>query len=83
MGNITGAMVFQSCIPGAVGLALTPWHLEPQALMSIALCLASSVFIYVAALRKSQVSAWPFLAGGVFYLIYLAYIFTHMEVGHG
>lgn len=83
MGNITGAMVFQSCIPGAVGLALTPWHLEAQALMSITMCLASSVFIYVAALRKSQVNAWPFLAGGVFYLIYLAYIFTHMEVSHG
>ncbi len=28
MGNISGAMVFQSCIPVSVGLIFTPWELD-------------------------------------------------------
>ena len=28
IGNITGAMVFQSCIPVTIGILLTPWHLN-------------------------------------------------------
>ena len=32
IGNITGAMVFQSTIPVAVGLILTDWDLEPLAI---------------------------------------------------
>ncbi len=28
IGNITGAMVFQSCIPVTIGIVLTGWHLD-------------------------------------------------------
>ena len=31
LGNMTGAMVFQSSFPVAIGLLLTPWHLEGPA----------------------------------------------------
>jgi len=74
LGNITGAMVFQSCIPGAIGLLFTPWILNSQAMLSVALCLLSSAVIYFFAFR------WPqhperqiavFMCGGVFYLIFL------------
>ena len=32
LGNITGAMVFQSCIPTAIGLAFTPWILKASSI---------------------------------------------------
>src|SRR5690606_33698841 len=35
LGNITGAMVFQSCIPTAVGLLFTPWVLNTQGMLSV------------------------------------------------
>src|ERR671914_8352 len=37
LGNITGAMVFQSTIPIAVGLAFTDWELDRFAAVSMAL----------------------------------------------
>lgn len=40
LGNITGAMVFQSTIPVAVGLAFTSWSLEWPALLAVGLALA-------------------------------------------
>ena len=37
LGNITGAMVFQTTLPLAVGLALTPWNLSGPSLLAAAL----------------------------------------------
>ena len=34
LGNITGAMVFQSTLPVAFGLAFTPWELQPAAVVA-------------------------------------------------
>lgn len=42
LGNITGAMVFQSCIPVAIGVCFTPWHLEGLAWWSVASCVAGA-----------------------------------------
>jgi cation:H+ antiporter len=39
LGNITGALVFQSAIPVALGVALTPWELGPAALLAATLAL--------------------------------------------
>ena len=40
LGNITGALVFQSAIPVALGVALTPWQLDGFAMLAaiLALC---------------------------------------------
>jgi cation:H+ antiporter len=46
LGNITGAMVFQSTIPIAFGLALTEWELDKYALVSAGLGLAGGVLAY-------------------------------------
>jgi cation:H+ antiporter len=34
LGNITGAMVFQSTLPVAFGLAFTTWELQPEAIVA-------------------------------------------------
>jgi cation:H+ antiporter len=46
LGNITGAMVFQSVIPIGIGLIFTDWDLSGNAAVSVALGLAGGVIAY-------------------------------------
>lgn len=46
LGNITGAMVFQSMIPVGIGLIFTDWSLSGNAILSICLGLAGGVLAY-------------------------------------
>ena len=55
LGNITGAMVFQSTIPIAFGLLLTDWDLDRYAVVSGCLGLAGGALAYVA-LHQGTVS---------------------------
>ncbi len=71
LANITGAMVFQSCIPVALGLALTPWHLSSAELLGAAVGLSSAALLYVN-LRDSELGTPTLMIGGVAYAIFLA-----------
>lgn len=46
LGNITGAMVFQSTIPVGIGLAFTDWELSGNAAISMGLGLAGGALAY-------------------------------------
>jgi cation:H+ antiporter len=46
LGNITGAMVFQSVIPVGIGLVFTDWDLTGNAALSVGLGLAGGVIAY-------------------------------------
>jgi cation:H+ antiporter len=46
LGNITGAMVFQSTIPVGIGLMFTDWELSGNAAISVALGLAGGLIAY-------------------------------------
>lgn len=75
MGNITGAMVFQSCIPTAVGLALTPWILSTDAIVNVIIVYLSVGVVYLNLIRnKGVLTPSALLTGGLFYLIYLVYV---------
>lgn len=80
LGNITGAMVFQSCIPPAIGLLFTPWILNRQGELSVVLCLLSSLLIYITAWKKSRHLPKMLFTSGIFYLVFLFYsIFMAVE----
>ncbi|HLX37851.1 MAG TPA: hypothetical protein VKR29_08615 [Candidatus Binataceae bacterium] len=70
LANITGAMVFQSCIPAALGLAFSPWHLTNPELLAGAIALASAAILYLN-LRDSELGTPTLMFGGVAYAIYL------------
>lgn len=75
MGNITGAMVFQSCIPTAVGLALTPWVFETKAWINIIIVYLSVSVVYINIVaNRGVLKPSALLSGGFFYLIYLIYV---------
>ena len=71
LGNITGAMVFQSTIPVIFGLLFTPWVLGPINLYSAALALISGAIVYGALRTKGPLHAWQLMIGGLFYLAFL------------
>ena len=72
LGNITGAMVFQSCIPTAVGLSLTPWVLSMDALANVIVVYLSVGVVYLNIIRnKGVLQPSALMTGGLFYIIYL------------
>jgi cation:H+ antiporter len=71
LANITGAMVFQSCIPVALGLVFTPWHLSSPELMGGAIAIFSAALLYVN-LRDGELGTPTLLVGGVAYAAFIA-----------
>ena len=71
LGNITGAMVFQSCIPVMVGVALTPWRLEPRALASAVVALVSAAIVTSAMRLKHRLSPYVLILGGPLYALWI------------
>lgn len=76
LGNLTGAMVFQTCIPMAVGMALTPWVLSPSSLLAAGLTILSSGLMIFQLRRKGQLTPSVLLAGGGFYLLFAVGLFA-------
>jgi cation:H+ antiporter len=54
LGNITGAMVFQSTIPVGIGLIFTGWDLSGNAVISMVLGLAGGLLAYEVLHRRGR-----------------------------
>jgi cation:H+ antiporter len=54
LGNITGAMVFQSTIPVGIGLIFTDWELSGNAALSVVLGLAGGLLAYEVLHRRGR-----------------------------
>jgi cation:H+ antiporter len=72
LGNMTGAMIFQSTIPVTFGVLFTPWTLGALDLFAVALGLASGVLVYLLIKRPGKLKAWHLMVGVVFYLAFVA-----------
>ena len=79
MGNITGAMVFQSAIPTVVALILagSAWTITEDSLLAFAS--AGIAFVSVAAIfgpmwRRARLDGRSLLVGGALYLVYLGLV---------
>ena len=70
-GNITGAMVFQSTVPVAVGVLFTRWELGSLNLLSVALALISGGFVYAILKHPMQMRAVHLMVCGAFYLAFV------------
>ena len=78
MGNMTGAMVFQSSFPVTVGLLLTPWVLEGPALVAAITALAAGGVLWLTLRIRGRLSAPLLMFQGVFYVGYVAYVLTKL-----
>jgi cation:H+ antiporter len=74
MGNITGAMVFQSCLPTVLGLLFTTWVFTPESSIhfaSAAVAFAATILIFGGMIVRGRLTAWTLLIGGPLYLVYI------------
>lgn len=71
LGNITGAMVFQSCIPVSIGIIATPWRLGHNIIVCAILSVLSASTTYFWLEKKKKLNPAPLIMGGVFYLIFI------------
>jgi cation:H+ antiporter len=71
LGNITGAMVFQSMIPVGIGLIFTDWELNWHAVLSIGLGLAGGLLAYES-LHLGRRFKLPAVVG--WFVLYAAFI---------
>lgn len=74
VGNITGAMVFQSAFPVSLGLLFTDWEISGLALLSAIIALSSSFVLLADISVRKRLSPVTVLLGGAFYLFYAAAI---------
>ena len=76
MGNITGAMVFQSTIPTVVALlfASSAWQFTDGSRLAFAsagIAFLSSAVIFIPMARAGRLTGRRLLVGGAFYLVYV------------
>jgi len=74
IGNITGAMVFQSTFPVSVGLLFTEWRLTGMAFFSAVIALISSLIVLSEIIIKKRISPFTMLFAGTFYLVYAIFL---------
>jgi cation:H+ antiporter len=83
MGNITGAMVFQSALPTVLGLLFTAWTFTPESAIHFAsagVAFVATLLIFGGMLLRGRLSAWALLIGGPLYLLYI-YLALFTDLG--
>ncbi|MFN4196383.1 MAG: sodium:calcium antiporter [Caldimicrobium sp.] len=76
MGNITGAMVFQSTFPVSIGLIFTPWKIESLALISAIITLSLGFFYLIFLTFYKKIPPPLLWLSGVCYIIYVLIIIS-------
>ncbi len=76
IGNITGAMVFQSTFPVSIGLLFTEWKLTGMAFLSAFIAILSSLILLTELSMKRKLSPFTMLFGGCLYIVYAVILIT-------
>jgi cation:H+ antiporter len=78
LGNITGAMVFQSTLPVAFGLAFTDWTANAEyapAFAQAALALVAASILFGAMVWQKRLTARAMIFAGLWYIVWLILVF--------
>jgi cation:H+ antiporter len=74
LGNITGAMVFQSTFPVTIGLLFTDWKLNLVAGVAAGIALAAAAVLYLTTKVRGQLLGSLLLVQGIFYVGYVVFV---------
>jgi cation:H+ antiporter len=83
LGNVAGAMVFQSTVPVTVGVLLTPWQLGRFGTLAAVFALISGGLIYLQLRLRAREDSLPLsslFGGGALYLAFLGYVVWNVLV---
>ncbi len=81
LGNVAGAMVFQSTVPVTLGVLLTPWELGRFGTVAAVFALLSGLIIWVQLRFRVRDGALPLSAlmlGGSLYVIFIVYVLANV-----
>jgi cation:H+ antiporter len=78
LGNMTGAMVFQSSFPVTIGLLLTPWKLEGPSLVAAVIALVAGGVLWLQVRFRRRLTGPMLLLQGIFYTGYVTYVITQL-----
>ena len=79
VGNISGALVFQSTFPVTIGLLFTSWQINSViSNLTFIICLINAGIVLIS-LRNNKLNYKTFLFCGLFYLLYLIVIFFKLK----
>jgi cation:H+ antiporter len=79
MGNITGAMVFQSCFPVVFGMIFTHWDLRGITLVSASIALGSGLINLIWLKVFKQLNPFVLMLGGILYTFFILCVFVWMK----
>ena len=71
LGNVIGAMMFQTSIAGAIGMLASPWALNATSYRAAVATLAAVLLVIGWTLLRRRLEPWPFALCGAFYAAYL------------
>jgi cation:H+ antiporter len=77
LGNVAGAMVFQSTIPVTIGVLLTPWQLGEFGTVAAVFALLSGGLIWIQLRMRAKENSLPLsslMLGGSLYVVFLGYV---------
>jgi cation:H+ antiporter len=74
MGNVIGAMMFQTSTASAIAMLASPWRLEFGAYAAAAAAGAAVALVLVWTLVRRRLEALPFALCGILYVAYIAFM---------
>lgn len=81
LGNITGAMVFQSSIPVSIGIIFTDWIIDPIAIFSMMIAMIAMVVVYFEVQVLKRLSYKTLILSGAFYFFYIFLLICYPSLG--
>ncbi len=84
LGNVAGAMVFQSTIPVTLGVLLTPWELGRFGTIAAVFAIVSALLIWIQLRLRARDNALPLsslMLGGSLYVVFLVYVVWSVVAG--
>jgi cation:H+ antiporter len=84
LGNVAGAMVFQSTIPVTIGVLLTPWELGQFGTVAAVFALLSGLLIWIQLRLRARDNSLPLsslMLGGSLYVVFLIYVIWSVVAG--
>ena len=82
LGNITGAMVFQSSFPVTIGILLTPWRFTGPGtldeLVAAVVALVAGAVLWITLLLRGRLGARLLLLQGILYVGYVTFVLVRI-----
>jgi cation:H+ antiporter len=82
LGNITGAMVFQSSFPVTIGILLTPWRFTGPAnvdeLVAAVVAIGAGAVLWITLLVRGRLGARLLLVQGAFYVGFVTFVLARI-----